>query len=213
MERELCKAERKRLKAMSVFEEKLKGQGYKVIAGIDEAGRGPLAGPVVAAACILPENYLLESLNDSKQLSEGQREKLYCQIIQNPQIIFGVGIVEHNIIDEINILQATMLAMRHALENLNVKPEYILVDGNQSPTTSFPCECIIDGDARSISIAAASIIAKVTRDHIMLKYDKVWPQYNFKEHKGYPTSKHKKALKEFGPCEIHRRSFSPVVFD
>lgn len=197
----------KRLKELSKFEEEEYEKGYTSIAGIDEAGRGPLAGPVVAAAVILPKGALIEGVNDSKKISEKKREKLYDDIIENA-IAWGVGIVDQTVIDEINILNATRKAMKLAIEKLNVKPDFILIDAEKKvDTNGIPYMPIIKGDALSISIGAASIIAKVTRDRIMREYDKIFPMYGFEKHKGYGTKAHVEALKEFGPCMIHRKSF------
>lgn len=196
-----------RLINLSKFEREYYEKGYKSIAGIDEAGRGPLAGPVVAGAVILPKDCLLEGINDSKKLSEKKREKLYDDIIENA-VAWGVGIVDHTVIDEINILNATRLAMKKALENLTVKPDYILIDAEKKvDTNGIPYLPIIKGDALSISIGAASIIAKVTRDRMMKEYDKIFPMYGFEKHKGYGTKAHVEAIKEHGPCMIHRNSF------
>lgn len=206
----ISKSELRRLHAMSVSEMRLKVAGFLKIAGIDEAGRGPLAGPVVAAACILPEGVLFENLNDSKQLKPEQREILFDQLIQCPNLLYGVGIVDVAIIDQVNILQATFIAMRKAVEALEAKPDYLLIDGNQTPHFDIPKEAIIEGDAKSVSIAAASILAKVTRDKIMHALDAEYPNYGFKRHKGYATAEHLQAIQTFGPSAIHRRSFDPV---
>lgn len=196
-----------RLRELSKFEKEEYEKGYTCIAGIDEAGRGPLAGPVVAAAVILPKDALIDGVNDSKKLSEKKREKLYDDIVENA-VAWGVGIVEHTVIDEINILNATRRAMKLAIENLSVKPDFILIDAEKKvDTNGIPYLPIIKGDALSISIGAASIIAKVTRDRIMREYDKIFPMYGFEKHKGYGTKAHVEALKEFGPCMIHRKSF------
>lgn len=196
-----------RLINLSKYEKEYYEKGYKTIAGIDEAGRGPLAGPVVAAAVILPKDCLIEGVNDSKKISEKKREKLYDEIIENA-LAYGVGIVDHTVIDEINILNATRRAMKIALENLEVKPEFILIDAEKKvDTNQIPYLPIIKGDALSISIGAASIIAKVTRDRIMREYDKIFPMYGFEKHKGYGTKAHVEAIKEYGPCMIHRKSF------
>ena len=182
-------------------------KGVKYIAGIDEAGRGPLAGPVVAGAVILPKDCLLEGINDSKKISEKKREKLYDDIIENA-VAWGVGIVDHKVIDEINILNATRKAMKFALENLQVKPDYILIDAEKKvDTNGIEYLPLIKGDALSISIGAASILAKVTRDRMMREYDKMFPMYGFEKHKGYGTKAHVEAIKEHGPCMIHRQSF------
>ncbi len=202
-----------RLKKLTAFEERASRQGYQYIAGVDEAGRGPLAGPVVAAACIIPENCYLPGINDSKKLTADERERLYQMIKENPEILSGVGIVEALIIDQINILQATFQAMVAAILQLKQKPDYLLFDGNQIPKSlqlEMPCEGIVQGDSLSVSVMAAGIIAKVTRDRIMLEHHKTWPGYGFDEHKGYGTEKHLERLKELGPCFIHRRSYEPV---
>lgn len=196
-----------RLKELSKYEEDCFGRGIELVAGIDEAGRGPLAGPVVAAAVILPKHALIEGVNDSKKISEKKREKLYDDII-NAAIAWGVGIVDNNVIDEINILNATRMAMHNAIEALKVKPEYILIDAEKKvDTNGIPFMPIIKGDALSISIAAASIIAKVTRDRIMREYDKIYPLYGFEKHKGYGTKMHLEAISENDICCIHRKSF------
>ena len=196
-----------RLRELSKFEKEEYEKGYTCIAGIDEAGRGPLAGPVVAAAVILPKDALIDGVNDSKKLSEKKREKLYDDIVENA-VAWGVGIVEHTVIDEINILNATRRAMKLAIENLSAKPDFILIDAEKKvDTNGIPYLPIIKGDALSISIGAASIIAKVARDRIMREYDKIFPMYGFEKHKGYGTKAHVEALKEFGPCMIHRKSF------
>jgi ribonuclease HII len=206
----ISEAELFRLNAMSVYEKQLEEQGFKKIAGIDEAGRGPLAGPVVAAACILPPGLLLENLNDSKQLSEKERESLFAAIIASPRAIYGIGIVDVETIDQINILRATHLAMQRAVAALSEKPDYLLIDGNQLPFFEIPREGVIKGDAKSVSIAAASVLAKVTRDRIMTELDAQWPVYGFKQHKGYGTEKHTQAIRKWGACPIHRRSFEPI---
>ena len=200
--------EAERLIELSKFEKEYFEKGYNLIAGIDEAGRGPLAGPVVAAAVILPKGCLIEGVNDSKKLSEKKREKLYDDIIENA-IAWGVGIKDNNVIDEINILEATRLAMHEAIENLQVKPDFIFIDAEKKvDTDKIPYLPIIKGDALSISIAAASIIAKVTRDRMMREYDKEYPEYGFEKHKGYGTKVHVEAIKEHGLTPIHRRSFT-----
>ena len=182
-------------------------KGVKYIAGIDEAGRGPLAGPVVVACVVLPENSMIEGVNDSKKISEAKREKLYDIIIQEA-ISYGVGIIYQDEIDEINILQATKKGVTEAIKQMEVKPNIIMVDAlNGIDTMGIPYKSIIKGDAKCYSIAAASIIAKVTRDRIMREWDKVYPEYGFASHKGYGTAKHIAAIKEFGPCPIHRKSF------
>jgi ribonuclease HII len=202
-------SELSRLEAMSVSEKRLKAEGFTRIAGVDEAGRGPLAGPVVAAACILPEGTLFERLNDSKQVDPGTRERLFEEITTSTAL-YGIGIVDVEIIDRINILQATFLAMRKAIEALPLQPDYILIDGNQIPHLPIPTESLVQGDALSISIAAASILAKVTRDRIMEELHLQYPQYGFKQHKGYATEQHLEAIHTFGPSPTHRKSFDPV---
>jgi ribonuclease HII len=203
-------SELSRLKQMSIWEKRLRSQGFLRIAGIDEAGRGPLAGPVVAAACILPEDVFFANLNDSKQLSAEEREILFQEIISCPHLLYGIGIIDVGTIDRVNILQATFLAMRKAIESLPLPPDYILIDGSQIPQFSIPTESIIKGDRLSISIAAGSILAKVTRDRIMVELDQKHPHYGFKQHKGYATEQHILAIHTHGPCSVHRRSFDPV---
>jgi len=180
-----------------------------IIAGIDEAGRGPLAGPVVAAAVILDPNNPIEGLADSKKLSEKRREILAKQIQQNA-LAYAIGKASVEEIDHINILQATFLAMKRAVENLPLKPTTLLIDGNQNPNLPYTTECIIKGDASVAAISAASILAKVNRDHEMLEYEKVYPDYGFAKHKGYGTKFHCDALKLLGATPIHRKSFAPV---
>ncbi len=199
-----------RLEAMSVFEKQLRAKQFDRIAGIDEAGRGPLAGPVVAAACILPDGVLFEGLNDSKQLTAEKREALFEKITGYPGLIFGIGKASVAEIDRYNILRATFLAMRRAVAALVIKPDYILVDGNQLPDFEIPAEAIVEGDGRSVSIAAASVLAKVTRDRIMCESDTKWPEYGFKQHKGYATEQHLEAIRQRGPCPIHRKTFDPI---
>jgi|TARA_B100001094_G_scaffold277398_1_gene286206 ribonuclease HII len=184
------------------------GWPKKLIAGIDEAGRGPWAGPVVSAAVILNEKNIPDGLNDSKKLSEKKRLSLYSSIYNFHFV--GVGISSIEEIDSMNVLQATFLSMKRAVEDLNPQPEYILVDGNLDPGLNFKTKCIIKGDSISISIAAASVIAKVTRDNLMLKLDKEFPNYNWKKNKGYGTAEHRNALELHGPCKYHRKSFSPI---
>ena len=186
------------------FEKELYKEGITLIAGVDEVGRGPLCGPVVACACILPKNYSLEGLNDSKKLSEKKRDKLYEILIKDT--IYGIGIVSPQRIDEINILEASKEAMKIALSNLSKKPEHVLIDAVKLDI-DIPSTSIIKGDAKSLSIAAASVIAKVTRDAMMVEYDKIYPEYDFASNKGYGSAKHIEALKKYGPCPIHRKSF------
>jgi ribonuclease HII len=188
------------------IERSLWSQGIGLIAGVDEAGRGPLAGPVVAAAVIFPKECIIHGVDDSKKLSARKREDLIPLILQHA-IGFGVGIIDHTTIDRINILQATHLAMWKALENLAVKPEFVLVDGNSFKHETLSFQNIIGGDAKSHTIAAASIIAKVTRDRLMCELDARFPQYGFARHKGYGTRQHIEAIRIHGLCEIHRKSF------
>ena len=178
----------------------------KVICGVDEAGRGPLAGPVVAAACILPDDFYLEELNDSKKLTEKKREKLFDIILQNA-LDFSIAIASVEEIEEINILNATMLAMKRAIDGLELKPDLALIDGNTSRGFTVPTKTVVGGDAKSPSIAAASILAKVTRDRMCYEFDKAFPEYGFAKHKGYGTKVHIEAVKKYGPSPIHRRSF------
>lgn len=198
--------EEKRLEEMLKIENDLYEKGYKLIAGVDEAGRGPLCGPVVAAAVILPENYKIEGVNDSKKLSEKKRELLYDKII-NEAVAVGVGISDVDVIEEVNILNATKMAMKEAISKLSVKPDFVLIDGNQMIDIDIEASTVVSGDAKSESIAAASIIAKVTRDRMLYDYDKVYPEYGFAKHKGYGTKAHIAAIKEYGLTPIHRLSF------
>ena len=193
------------------YERELYKNNITLIAGVDEAGRGPLVGPVVAAAVILPKNYTLEGLNDSKQLSEKKRELFYA-ILQKEAISIGVGIVSAKEIDEINILEASRKAMYIAIENLDVKPEYILSDAMSLNDIDIPSRPIIHGDALSLSIAAASVIAKVTRDHIMYELDKKYPEYHYKKNKGYPTKEHLEFIKKYGVTDEYRMTYKPVKF-
>ena len=196
--------ERVRLEGMREFENKYSDLAY--VAGIDEAGRGPLAGPVVAAAVILPKDIFLPFLNDSKKVTEKRRDVLFDEIKQNA-IAYGIGIASNTLIDEINILQATYEAMREAINSLEKKPDVLLVDAVHIPDINIKQVGIVKGDAKSVNIAAASILAKVTRDRIMVEYDKIYPEYGFASNKGYGTATHIAALKEVGPCAIHRKSF------
>ncbi|OGN63979.1 MAG: ribonuclease HII [Chlamydiae bacterium RIFCSPHIGHO2_12_FULL_49_9] len=206
----LSDAEILRLNFMSVCEKRLKSEGFQKIAGIDEAGRGPLAGPVVAAACILPDDALFEHLNDSKQLTPEEREILFAQITNNPNVVYGIGIIDEKTVDRVNILQATFLAMHKAVAALPIKPDYLLIDGSQLPIFDIPTEALVRGDSLSVSVAAASVLAKVTRDRLLEKLDADYPQYGFKQHKGYATQQHLDAILRHGPCPIHRKSFDPV---
>ena len=203
-EEEKLKAEIARLEVMKQFEREYGHLGY--VCGIDEAGRGPLAGPVVAGAVILPTDCDILYLNDSKQLSEKKREMLYDEIMEKALAV-GVGVVSPAVIDEINILQADYEAMRIALSQLSIKPAVLLNDAVTIPGVDIKQVNIIKGDAKSVSIAAASIIAKVTRDRLMAEYDKLYPEYGFASNKGYGSAAHIAAIKEIGPCPIHRRSF------
>ena len=180
---------------------------HGIFCGVDEAGRGPLCGPVSVAACILNPDDPIEGLNDSKKLSEKKREALYEQIVSRA-LAWKVILVGPEIIDRDNILQATMGGMRQAVEELDITPNYVVVDGNRCPTgLSMPCEAMVKGDARSASIAAASILAKVSRDRYMEEMALKYPEYEFERHKGYPTKRHYELLRKYGPCEIHRRTF------
>lgn len=197
---------------MDTFEKLAYQRGYRLIAGVDEAGRGPLAGPVVAAAVIFPPDYLNDQINDSKQLSAKKREYLY-EVIKNDALAVGVGVTDADVIDHINILQASLLSMREAVLELEHLPDFLLIDGLhkiQMPVAQKP---LIKGDTLSVSIAAASIIAKVSRDRIMEMYHRQFPQYNFLRNKGYGTKDHREAIKEYGMCKIHRRSFHLKNFD
>ena len=189
------------------YEKKLYNEGYELIAGTDEVGRGPLVGPVVAAAVILPKNYYLEGLTDSKKLSEKKRCKFYYIII-NDAISYGIGIVDAKTIDEINIYEASRLAMLKAIEDLKVKPDFILTDAMPLDISNY--KAIIHGDALSESIAAASVVAKVTRDKMMYELDELYPMYGFKDHKGYPTKKHLENLEKYGILDNYRCSYKPV---
>ena len=190
------------------YEKELIKQGITLIGGIDEVGRGPLVGPVVAACVILPLNYQLEGLTDSKKLSEKKREQFY-EILQKEALSIGVGIISAEKIDEVNIYEATKLAMQDAIKNCALKPEYLLIDAMKLDT-SIPSNSIIKGDSKSLSIAAASVIAKVTRDRMLIELDKKYPMYDFKHNKGYPTKKHLEAINQFGIIDLHRKSYAPV---
>jgi ribonuclease HII len=193
------------------YEKKLRATGLARIAGIDEAGRGALAGPVVAAAVILPEKFRHRRLNDSKQLAPELREEIYCELVSNPKVRWSVGVVDSIEIDRINILRASHRAMRVAIEALIEPPDHVLIDGLPVIPFPLPQTAIIDGDCLSLSIAAASVIAKVTRDRMMRDFCAQFPQYLFGQHKGYGTELHLLKLHVFGPCPIHRRSFEPVA--
>ncbi|CAI7927655.1 unnamed protein product [Closterium sp. NIES-54] len=198
------------------LEQSLWSRGFKHVYGVDEAGRGPLAGPVVAAACAVPAGLEIPGLADSKKLTEKQREEIFDAIIGNPDIFYAVDIVGSAEVDKVNILEATMLAMGNSIAKVvedpqSPSPDYVLVDGNRVPK-GLPCaaEAVVKGDATCYAMAAASILAKVTRDRLMLKFDRLYPAYGFKQHKGYGTAAHMKALLAHGPCPIHRRSFAPI---
>lgn len=198
--------EEERLKHMLEIENSLYAKGYKLICGVDEAGRGPLCGPVVAAAVILKPDDIIEGVNDSKKISEKKREALY-DVIMEKALAVGVGISDVSVIEEVNILNATKLAMKQAIENLGIIPEYVLIDGNQMIDIKVPGETVVSGDAKSESIAAASIIAKVTRDRMLIDWDKEYPEYGFAKHKGYGTKAHIEAIGKYGLTPIHRPSF------
>ncbi len=191
---------------MNTFEKIAYGEGYQRIAGIDEAGRGPLAGPVVAAAVIFPPEYSNIAINDSKKLTSRKRDELY-KVIFEDAIAVGVGAADAALIDRINILRASLQAMREAVGELSVAPDYILIDGLHTIDLETPQKALVKGDAKSVSIAAASIIAKVSRDRIMEMYHRQFPRYNFLQNKGYGTAEHRKIIQEIGMCKIHRRSF------
>ena len=183
--------------------------GIELIAGVDEAGRGPLAGPVVAAAVMVPKGHVFESkVTDSKKLSASQRQRAYKEI--RVKCVFAFAVVSEKQIDEYNILQASLLAMANAVNKLTKTPEWVLIDGTHKPNIKFPSQTIIQGDVKSISIAAASIVAKVVRDNLMLEYDKQYPEYGFASHKGYGTKSHLQAIFQFGSCPIHRKTFQPI---
>lgn len=203
-EQEKLEAEKKRLEGMKVFEKKY--ESFSSIAGIDEAGRGPLAGPVVAGAVILPRDCNILYLNDSKQISAKKRDALYEEI-RDKALAYGVGIVSPERIDEINILQATYEAMHQAIGNMDLSPDLLLVDAVTIPNIAVRQIGIVKGDAKSVSIAAASILAKVTRDRIMVEYGEEYPEYGFSQHKGYGSKAHVEAIRKYGPCPIHRRTF------
>ena len=189
-----------------LYDAQVRAEGYPLLCGVDEAGRGPLVGPVVAAAVILPSDFQLEGINDSKKLTEKKREALFEMIKENA-VAYGIGMADHREIDELNILQATFLAMHRAVEAMGMKADMVLVDGNQNPKLALPTRTVIKGDATSASIAAASILAKVTRDRMLIEMDKEYPQYHFAKHKGYGTKDHYAQLMEHGMCPYHRRTF------
>ena len=203
---EKYKAEKERLKIMSRFEYEGYAMGYRRIGGVDEAGRGPLAGPVVAACVVLKRDTFIPNVNDSKKLTEKSREKVYDMIMECAEDI-GIGIVDHETIDEINILNAAKMAMKKAVENLKILPDYLLTDAVEIPDCTPVQKPIVKGDALSVSIAAASIVAKVTRDRIMCRYAEEYPCYGFENHKGYGTAEHIAAIQKYGICPIHRKLF------
>ena len=199
--------ELERLTNLKQIEKELYNKGFDKICGIDEAGRGPLAGPVVVAGVIMPQDSMIEGVNDSKKVSEKKREKLYDLIIEEA-ISYSVAIIGQDVIDDINILNATKKGVEEVVKGLDVKPDLIIVDAlTHINTQGIPYDSIIKGDAKCYNIAAASILAKVTRDRIMRQWDEIYPQYGFSSHKGYGTAKHIQAIKEYGPCPIHRRTF------
>lgn len=191
------------------YEKELWKNGINLIAGMDEVGRGPLIGPVVTACVILPKDFVLEGLTDSKKLSEKKREEFYDYIMEHA-ISVGIGMMDEKVIDEVNIYEATKLAMYQAVEKSKVKPEHVLIDAMKLDKLEMPSTSIIKGDAKSISIAAASVIAKVTRDRMMIELDKKYPMYGFKSHKGYPTKKHIEVIKEYGLIDGYRKTFKPI---
>lgn len=193
-------------KDLWLYENEAFAEGFTAVCGVDEAGRGPLAGPVCAAAVILPKGLIIDGLNDSKKLTDKKRRELF-DIITEQAVSYSIAMASEKEIDEINILQATFLAMQRALDGLQVRPDLALIDGNRAKDFGLPVRTIVKGDSLSASIAAASILAKVTRDRLMEELDETYPQYGFAVHKGYGTKRHYAALQEFGPCEIHRRTF------
>ena len=201
--------ERQRVANLYTFENECRANGYKLIAGVDEVGRGPLAGPVVVASVILPENFFIEKINDSKKLSEATREKIYDIIMENAMAV-NRAIIDEKTIDRVNIYQAAMNGMYEAIYGLSPKPDAVLIDAMPLESLDIYHQSIIKGDAKSASIAAASIVAKVERDRMMNEFDKIYPQYGFAKNKGYGTSEHLEALRKYGPCEIHRKSFEPI---
>ncbi len=193
------------------YENKAREMGYVNICGIDEAGRGPLAGPVCAAAVILPKDKIIEGINDSKKISEKKREKIFEDILKQA-VSVGIGWASVEEIEKINILNAAMLAMKRAVDDLKTKPDYVYVDGNTKPTIDIPCEAVVGGDAKIMSVAAASIVAKVSRDRLMRKYAEEYPDYGFEKHKGYGTKAHTEAILQYGTCPLHRPSFLKKLY-
>jgi ribonuclease HII len=202
--------ERVRLEKMSLWENRARQKGFLHVAGVDEAGRGPLAGPVVAAACVFPDGAALPGIDDSKKLLPLKRFEIFQELMALEGIDYGIGIIDAFVIDQVNILQATFQAMLAAIARLKKAPDYLLVDGNRLPGSAIPGEAVVKGDSLSVSIAAASIIAKVTRDQIMQTFHRQWPYYGFDLHKGYPTRAHVQAIRAHGPSPIHRMSFEPL---
>ncbi len=193
------------------FEKEALAKGYKSVCGVDEAGRGPLAGPVCAAAVILPEGVIIDGVNDSKKLSEKKRESLF-DVIREQALSYSIAYATVDEIEEINILNATMLAMRRAIDGLEIKADYAMIDGNKIPQIDIDAECIVKGDAKSMSIACASILAKVSRDRLLYKYAEEYPMYGFDKHKGYGTKVHREAILKYGPCPYHRKSFLKKLY-
>lgn len=193
------------------FEKEALAKGYKSVCGVDEAGRGPLAGPVCAAAVILPEGVIIDGVNDSKKLSEKKRESLF-DVIREKALSYSIAYATVDEIEEINILNATMLAMRRAIDGLDIKADYAMIDGNKIPPIDIDAECIVKGDAKSMSIACASILAKVSRDRLLYKYAEEYPMYGFDKHKGYGTKVHREAILKYGPCPYHRKSFLKKLY-
>lgn len=193
------------------FEKEALAKGYKLVCGVDEAGRGPLAGPVCAAAVILPEGVIIDGVNDSKKLSEKKRESLF-DVIREQALSYSIAYATVDEIEEINILNATMLAMRRAIDGLDIKADYAMIDGNKIPPIDIDAECIVKGDAKSMSIACASILAKVSRDRLLYKYAEEYPMYGFDKHKGYGTKVHREAILKYGPCPYHRKSFLKKLY-
>ncbi len=193
------------------FEKEALAKGYKSVCGVDEAGRGPLAGPVCAAAVILPEGVIIDGVNDSKKLSEKKRESLF-DVIREQALSYSIAYATVDEIEEINILNATMLAMRRAIDGLDIKADYAMIDGNKIPPLDIDAECIVKGDAKSMSIACASILAKVSRDRLLYKYAEEYPMYGFDKHKGYGTKVHREAILKYGPCQYHRKSFLKKLY-
>ena len=193
------------------FEKEALAKGYKSVCGVDEAGRGPLAGPVCAAAVILPEGVIIDGVNDSKKLSEKKRESLF-DVIREQALSYSIAYATVDEIEENNILNATMLAMRRAIDGLDIKADYAMIDGNKIPPINIDAECIVKGDAKSMSIACASILAKVSRDRLLYKYAEEYPMYGFDKHKGYGTKVHREAILKYGPCPYHRKSFLKKLY-